>query len=127
MKKIIPSSGSFPLSHAIVHDHRYTMELSWYIGIDPQSGELEEGIEKQTARILEIIKNTLEKVGWKMSDITKAQIFLTDMKDYGKMNEVYTWYLDWVYPTRFALAVKELPRWALIEIECTATNETIHP
>ena len=60
-----------------------------------------------------------------MENIVKVRIFLIGMEDYWKMNEVYGTYFTQEYPTRFALAVKELPRWALVEIECTATGETI--
>lgn len=125
VKKIIPFPGNFPLSKAIIHDHQYTMEISGQIGVNPETNELEEGIENQTSRTIEIIKETLENVGWSLSNIDKARIFLTNMKDYEKMNEVYSKYFSKDYPTRFALAVKELPRGALIEIDCTASNDKL--
>ena len=124
-KKIIPFGGGFPLSKAIIHNAEYTMEISGQIGINPETKELEDGIEKQTERVMQIIKEILEHEGWKMSNIVKTRIYLKDMKDYAKMNEVYSKYFSEDYPTRFALAVKEMPRDALVEIDCTAVGDSI--
>lgn len=123
VKKILPFPGDFPLSKAIIHDHKYSMEISGQIGVNFETGELEQGIENQTIKTIEIIKGILEEVGWDLSNIIKTRIFLKDMKDYEKMNEIYSRYFQNDYPTRFALAVKELPRDALIEIDCTAGND----
>ena len=125
MKKIIPFSWNFPLSSAIVHNCEYEMEISWQIWIDFESWELETGIEKQTERTMENIKIKLAEIGWDMSNIIKARIFLTNMEDYNQMNEVYATYFTWEYPTRFALEVSALPAWALVEIECKAVWDTI--
>ncbi len=122
VKKVIPFDGPFPLSKAIIYDSKQVMEISGQIGVNPETNELEEGIEKQTERVMETIKSILENEGWMMSDIVKTRIYMADMKDYGKMNEVYAKYLSENYPTRFALAVKELPLGALVEIDCTATK-----
>ncbi|MDO8661184.1 MAG: Rid family detoxifying hydrolase [Candidatus Woesearchaeota archaeon] len=124
-KEIIPSSGAFPLSKAVVHNDTYIMEISGQIGVNPQTGQLEEGIKAQTSRVLEIIKEILHLKGWSLKNVVKTRIFLLDMKDYAFMNEVYSTYFSADYPARFALAVKELPRNALIEIDCTATGDTI--
>ena len=124
MKKIIPFDGPFPLSKAIISSNSQVMEISGQIGVSPETKELEEGIEKQTERVILIIKDILEKEGWNLKDITKTRIYLKDMKDYTKMNEAYSKYFSQDPPTRFALAVKELPRDALVEIDCTAMKET---
>lgn len=102
------------------------MEISGQIGVNPQTNKLEEGIEKQTDRVMQIIKEILENENWNMKNIVKMRIYLKDMKDYSKMNEVYAKYFSTDYPTRFALAVKELPRSALVEIDCTAVNDSIN-
>ena len=124
-KKIIPFNGSFPLSKAIIHNQKYTMEISGQIGVNPETNQLEEGIEKQTDKVLQIIKEILENEGWALSDIIKTRIYLVDMKDYVKMNDVYSKYFLKDYPARFALAVKELPRGALVEIDCTASSDKL--
>ena len=86
---------------------------------------LEEGIEEQTRRVMINIKETLEKTGWNMDNIVKSRIFLTDMKDYEKMNEVYASFFDWEYPTRFTLEASALPTGWLVEIECVAVGDKI--
>jgi len=118
MKTIIKNPGPFPLSKAIVHNDKYTMEISGQIGMDAKTGELAIGIEEQTVKTFEAIKSALESVGWDFTNIIKARVYLADMKDYAKMNEVYGKYFTKDYPTRVAFAVKELPRGALVEIEC---------
>jgi enamine deaminase RidA (YjgF/YER057c/UK114 family) len=62
MKKIIPFRGNFPLSHAIIHNYPYTAELSGFIGVDPETNELEAGIENQTKRVLSTINETLKSI-----------------------------------------------------------------
>lgn len=122
-KKVIPFEGPFPLSKAIIYDSKQVMEISGQIGVNPETNKLEEGIEKQTERAMETIKAILENEGWTMADIVKTRIYMADMKDYGKMNEVYSKYFSGDYPTRFALSVKELPRGALVEIDCAAAKD----
>ena len=125
MKKIIENPGAFPLSKAILHDYKYTMEISGQIGVDAKTGELVEGIENQTAKTLDNIKKILEEIGWNLSNVIKATLYLSDMGNYAKMNEIYGKYFTKDYPTRAAVAVKELPRKALVEIECTASGDKI--
>lgn len=125
MKKIIEYPGKFPLSKAVLHDNKYTMEISGLIGIDFETGKLAEGIEGQTKQTIENIKKTLEEVGWNLSNVIKTRIYLSDMGDYGKMNEIYEGYFTKDFPARAALAVKGLPAGALIEIECVACGEKV--
>lgn len=125
VKKIIKNISSLPFSKAVLHDSKYVMEVSGQVGLDPKTGKLVEGIEKQTTRTLDNIKKILEEVGWDFKNIIKVRIFLADMKDYAIMNEVYGKYFSSDYPTRVALAVKGLPLGALIEIECTAAGNEI--
>ena len=126
MKKYIPTSAKwFPLSSAVVHNCEYEMEISGQIGKNFETGELEQWIEAQTHRIVKEIKNTLMQVWWDLSNVIKVRIFLVDMADYEKMNDVYAQYFSWDYPARFALEVSALPSWALVEIECKAVGESI--
>ena len=119
-KKFIKNKGSLPLSDAILCDDKYTMEISGQIGIDIQTEKLAEGIENQTIHALEKISTILKEIGWNLENVIKVRVYLTDMKNYSKMNGVYQRYFKKDYPTRVALAVKELPLGALIEIECVA-------
>ncbi|MEK6833102.1 MAG: RidA family protein [Nanoarchaeota archaeon] len=124
VKKIIPADN-LPFSKAIIHNFKYIMEISGQVGIDPKTGKLSEGIEKQTYQALENIKKILEEAGWSFENIIKARIYLINMDDYATVNEIYKRYFLNDYPARVALAVKALPLGALIEIECIAANDSI--
>ncbi len=102
------------------------MELWWQIGFNSVTKKLEVWIEAQTRATMDEIKKTLKVNWWTMDNIVKARVFLVDMNDYEIMNKVYAEYFpNWYFPTRFWLAVVELPAWALVEIECTAVGDTI--
>ncbi|MFH1752311.1 MAG: RidA family protein [archaeon] len=124
-KKFLPFDGPFPLSKAVISNDQYTMEISGQIGINPNTKKLEEGIVKQTEQAMELIKEILAEVGWDFNNLVKTRIFLTEMSNYQQMNEVYSRYFSSTLPTRFTLAVKELPAGALVEIDCTATGNEI--
>ncbi len=94
--------------------------LSGQIGIDPEKGELKERIEEQTKQIFENIKNILESKGLSMDNILKTTIFLKNIEDFQKVNEIYSNYFKEPYPARTTVVVKELPKNALIEIEVIA-------
>lgn len=125
MKKYIPFQWDFPLSQAIIHNKKYTMEISGIIGINYESKMLEKWIKSQTKRVMENIKSTLKQVWWDMTNIVKSRIFLVDMWDYEAMNEIYAEYFTWECPTRFTIEVNSLPAGALVEIECSATWNNI--
>lgn len=128
MRKVI-SSEKAPkatglLSPAILHDSKYVLELSGQIGIDPKEGKLVSGgVEAETEQILKNISALLSEIGWEFRNIVKVRIFLTDMKDYPKVNNIYMKYFTDDLPTRIVLGVKELPLDALIEIECSAIGD----
>lgn len=93
--------------------------FSGQIGLDPESMKLEEWIWKQTQRVCENIKAVCEEAGCKIQDIFKTSIFLADMADFERVNNVYGIYFQHK-PARSCVAVKELPKWALVEIEVIA-------
>jgi len=124
MKKIIPA-GKLPFSKGILHDLKYQMEISGQIGLD-SNGKLKEGIENQTNQSLENVKKILGEVGWDFSNLVKVRIFLKNIKDYEKVNEIYSNHFSSDFPTRVALAIAELPLGALIEIDCTAAGSKIN-
>ena len=124
VKKIISAPSNLPFSKAIVHNQKYSMEISGQVGLNFE-GKLVEGIEEQTKQTFQNIKDILEEVGWDFSNLIKIRIFLADMKDYGTVNEIYSTYFENDFPTRVALAVKDLPLGALIEMDCTASGNEI--
>jgi 2-iminobutanoate/2-iminopropanoate deaminase len=124
MNKFIKNDNGLPFSKAILYDSKYTLEVSGQVGLDSE-GKLFETIEEQTKGTLETIKKILEEIGWSLENVVKVRVFLSDMKYYSVMNEIYSEYFSDDYPTRVALAVKELPLGAFIEIECTAAGDDI--
>lgn len=125
MKKVFPFPVDLPIAQAVLHDAKYTMEICGVVWIDPETDELAVGVERQTECIMNEIKETLEKTGWDMQNITKARIFLANLDDFDIVNKIYASYFNGEYPTRFALQVAALPLDAAIEIECVAVGDTI--
>ena len=123
MKKVIKTakapSAIGPYSQAIqVGNLVYT---SGQIPIDPSTGAfVEGGIKEQTRQALQNVKSILEEAGLMMSDVLKTTVFMADMKDFAEMNAVYAEFFTEPYPARSAVAVKTLPKGALVEIEVVA-------
>jgi 2-iminobutanoate/2-iminopropanoate deaminase len=91
------------------------------IPIDPKTGNfVEGGIASQTRQVLENLKAVLEAGESSLDRVVKATVFLKNMADFGAMNDVYTQYLGGAKPARSTVAVAELPRGALIEIDLVA-------
>jgi 2-iminobutanoate/2-iminopropanoate deaminase len=91
------------------------------IALDPKTGDLvDDGIAAQTRRVLENLKAVLEAAGSSMARVVKATVFLKNMADFPKVNEIYAEYLGTSKPARSTVAVADLPRGALIEIDLIA-------
>ena len=91
------------------------------IPIDPKTGNfVEGGIAAQTRQVLENLKAVLEAGGSSLDRVVKATVFLKNMADFAAMNEVYAQYLGSAKPARSTVAVAELPRGALVEIDLVA-------
>ena len=96
---------------------------SGQIPIDPATGAFAEGgIKEQTRQSLQNIQAILEEAGSSMDKVVKTTVFLADMNDFADMNSVYAEFFSEPYPARSAVAVKTLPKNALIEIEVVATK-----
>jgi len=108
-----------PYSQAIqVGNLIYT---SGQIPIDPVTGAfVEGGIKEQTRRSLLNIQAILAEAGLTMGNVIKTTVFMADMADFADMNAVYAEFFSEPYPARSAVAVKTLPKGALIEIEVVA-------
>jgi 2-iminobutanoate/2-iminopropanoate deaminase len=91
------------------------------IPIDPKTANfVEGGIAAQTRQVLENLKAVLEAAGSSLDRVVKATVFLKNMADFAPMNDVYAQYLGGAKPARSTVAVAELPRGALIEIDLVA-------
>lgn len=110
-----------PYSQAIeVNGFVYT---SGQLPINPDTGTFAgNDILSQTEQSLKNIKAILEEAGLTMQNVIKTTVFLADMSDFAAMNEVYSSYFSEPYPARSAVAVKTLPKDALVEIECVAVK-----
>jgi 2-iminobutanoate/2-iminopropanoate deaminase len=97
---------------------------SGQIPLDPTSGEIVgEDIATQTHRVLQNLQAVLNQAGSSLSNVVKTTVFLTSMSDFQAMNAVYATYFNETLPARTTVAVAELPRKALVEIECVALVE----
>ena len=108
-----------PYSQAIkVGNLIYT---SGQIPIDPATGTLVAGgIKEQTRQSLLNVQAILKEAGISMSSVVKTTVFMADMNDFADMNAVYAEFFTEPYPARSAVAVKALPKGALVEIEVVA-------
>ncbi|EKV57544.1 RidA family protein [Brachyspira hampsonii] len=94
---------------------------SGQIPLDPVSGDMAENdIKKQTERVMENIKGLLESENLTMANIIKTTCFLTDMANFASFNEVYAAYFPENPPARSTVAIKALPKDALVEVEIIA-------
>jgi len=108
-----------PYSQAIIANG--FVFASGQIPIVPASAELNTGsIEDQTRQVLENVKAVLEAAGCTMADVVKATVYLQDMDDFSKMNEVYAKFFPPPYPARAAVQVARLPRDVKVEVEVVA-------
>ena len=95
---------------------------SGQIAIDPATGSLVEGgIEAQTKRVCENVKALLKAAGLEPSSVVKTTVFITDMNDFPKVNEIYASYFAEPFPARSCVGVASLPKGALVEIEVVAS------
>lgn len=97
--------------------------LSGQIPLDPATGELITGsIEDQTKRVLENVAAVLEGAGLTMADVIKTTVFLKDMSNFSRMNEIYASYFKHHPPARSCVEVARLPRDVQVEIEAVAVD-----
>ena len=95
--------------------------ISGQIPLDPKTGNLVEGdIKAQTRRVMENLKGILVASGSSLERVVKATVFLKSIADFAEMNEIYAEYLGAAKPARSTVAVADLPRGALVEIDLIA-------
>ncbi|MBR3727308.1 MAG: RidA family protein [Prevotella sp.] len=96
---------------------------SGQLPIDPATGQFPEGgVKEQTRQSLLNAQAILREAGLEMKNVVKTLVFLASMDDFAAMNEVYATFFSEPYPARSAVAVKTLPKGALVEIECIAAR-----
>lgn len=96
--------------------------ISGQIPVNPATGEIPQGIAPQTAQSIANIKAILAEAGLTIDNVVKTTVFLADMNDFGAMNAVYADNFTAPFPARSAVAVKELPKHVLVEIEVIAAK-----
>jgi 2-iminobutanoate/2-iminopropanoate deaminase len=123
MKQAVETRGApmaiGPYSQAVVRGD--LVFCSGQIGIDPASGKIVEGgIEAQTRRVLENLREVLSAAGLKLSAVVKTTVFLVSLADFEIVNRIYGEHFSAPYPARSTVQVAALPRNALVEIEALA-------
>ncbi|MDD2701506.1 MAG: RidA family protein [Sideroxydans sp.] len=94
-----------------------TVYLSGQIGLDPISMQMVEGIEAQIHRVFQNLRAVANAAGGSLDDVVKLNIFLTDLGNFAKVNEIMATYFRQPYPARAAVGVASLPRDALVEAD----------
>ena len=107
-----------PYSQAIeVNGMVYT---SGVIPVDPATGEIPAGVEAQARQAFSNLANLLEAAGTSMAQAVKTTVFIKDMNDFSRINEIYSEYFTKPYPARSCVEVARLPKDVLLEIEVIA-------
>ncbi len=124
MKPIVTSAAPAaigPYSQAIeVNGFVYA---SGQLPIDPATGAFPEGgVQEQTRQSLLNVKAILEEAGLTLANVVKTTVYLADMGDFAAMNEIYSRFFSQPFPARSAVAVKALPKGALVEVEVIAAR-----
>ena len=108
-----------PYSQAIVYNG--VAYLSGQIPLDPATGQIVAGgIEEQTTRVLENLGAVLTEAGASFATVLKTTIFVKDMNDFAKVNEIYAKYFPVNPPARATVQAAKLPRDVMVEIEAIA-------
>ena len=95
---------------------------SGQIPIIPETGEIAVGIENQTRQALTNVKSIMQAAGLKMENIVKTCVFIKDMNDFAKVNEIYAQFFSGDFPARSCVEVARLPKDVLIEVEVIAAR-----
>ena len=100
-----------------------TIYVSGQLPIDAETGEfVPGGIKEQLHKVFKNLRYILEEAGYSMSDVVKANVFLSDLANFAALNEVYAQYFSEPYPARVAYQVAALPKAALVEIDVIAVK-----
>lgn len=122
MKEIVETKAApgaiGPYSQAIkLNGMVYT---SGQLPVDPETGAMPEGADKQAEQSLKNLQAVVEAAGSSMDKVIKTTVFIKHMDDFARINEVYAKFFEAPYPARSCVEVARLPKDALVEIECIA-------
>ncbi|MBQ4557402.1 MAG: RidA family protein [Clostridia bacterium] len=109
-----------PYSQAL--DTGNMLFISGQIPIDPATGTMPETVEEQAKQVLTNITNILAEAGLTMANVVKTSVFLSDLNDFAKVNEVYASFFAEPYPARSCVQVAAIPKGAKVEIETIAVK-----
>ncbi|MBN8876571.1 MAG: RidA family protein [Sphingobacteriales bacterium] len=100
-----------------------TLYLSGQVCINPATGELDnKDVQAETHRSMQNLKAVLQAAGMSFKNVVKTTIFITDMKKFGEINEVYGKYFEGDYPARETVQVAALPKFVNVEISMIAVK-----
>lgn len=124
MKPIVTSAAP-----AAIGSYSQAIEVNGFVyasgqlPIDPATGAFPEGgVQEQTRQSLLNVKAILEEAGLTLANVVKTTVYLADMGDFAAMNEIYSQFFSQPFPARSAVAVKALPKGALVEVEVIAAR-----
>jgi 2-iminobutanoate/2-iminopropanoate deaminase len=113
-----------PYSQAVIASGTRTVYCSGQIPLDPQSGQMVEGdVERQTHQVMNNLAAVLQAAGASLEAVVKTTIYLTDLKSFAVVNQVYASYFPQTPPARSTVQVAMLPRGAAVEIEAVAVTD----
>ena len=95
---------------------------SGVIPVNPATGEIPEGVEAQANQAFSNMKALLEAAGTDIEQVVKTTVFIKEMNDFGKINEIYAKYFTGVFPARSCVEVARLPKDVLLEVEAIAAK-----
>ena len=107
-----------PYSQAIISGN--TVFASGQIPVNPANGEIPDGVEAQANQAFTNVKNLLEAAGTSIDKVIKTTVFIQNMDDFGKINEIYASYFTEPFPARSCVEVAKLPKGVLLEVEAIA-------
>lgn len=107
-----------PYSQAVVTNNM--LFTSGQIPVNPLTGEIPDGIEAQANQVFTNLKNLLEAAGTSIAKAVKTTVFIQNMDDFAKVNQIYEAYFSAPYPARSCVEVSKLPKGVLIEVEAIA-------
>lgn len=117
--KKVPAVG--PYSQAVIAGN--FIFCAGQIGIDFKTNTIVEGIEKQTHQVLQNLQEVLKAAGTDINHVVKTTMYLTNINDFTKVNEIYATYFTKNKPARSTVEVNHLPKGVLIEIDAVAVKK----